>query len=84
MFWGGGGSGKTTLALEFAGFLSNKLNKKCLFVPNEERTDYTFVEKLNRTKASSPNLYISNTLPSILSGYDVIFCAITIETLQIK
>lgn len=73
MFWGGGGSGKTTLALEFAGFLSKELNKKCLFIPNEERTDYTFVEKLNRTKASCSNLYISNALPSILSGYDVIF-----------
>lgn len=73
MFWGGGGSGKTTLALEFAGFLAKNLNKKCLFVPNEEKTGHTFVEKLNRTQASSPNLDVSDELPTNLSIYDVIF-----------
>lgn len=73
MFWGGGGSGKTTLALDFAGFLAKNLNKKCLFVPNEEKTGHTFVEKLNRTQASSPNLDISDELPTNLSVYDVIF-----------
>lgn len=73
MFWGGGGSGKTTLALEFAGFLAKNLNKKCLFVPNEEKTGHTFVEKLNRTHSSSPNLDVSDELPTNLSIYDVIF-----------
>lgn len=70
---GWGGSGKTTLALEFAGFLAKNLNKKCLFVPNEEKTGHTFVEKLNRTQASSPNLDISDELPTNLSVYDVVF-----------
>lgn len=74
MFWGGGGSGKTTLALEFAGYLAKELNKKCLFIPNEERvTSYTFVDKLNRTKASSLNLDAADTIPTSLYGYDIIF-----------
>jgi len=74
MVWGTGGSGKSTLAIEFARYLAGKLNKRVLYVANEEGAGATLHEKMTRLNAFHPNLFIAKTLPLRLVEYDFIFC----------
>ena len=74
MIWGTGGSGKSTIAIDFAHYLASKLNKRVLFVSNEEGAGATFHEKMTRLNAFHPNLFITKTLPSRLIEYDFVFC----------
>jgi predicted ATP-dependent serine protease len=74
MIWGTGGSGKSTLAIEFARYLAGKLNKRVLYVANEEGAGATLHEKMTRLNAFHPNLFITKTLPPRLVEYDFVFC----------
>jgi hypothetical protein len=74
MLWGTGGSGKSTLAIEFARYLAGKLNKRVLYVANEEGAGATLHEKMSRLNAFHPNLFIAKTLPPRLVEYDFVFC----------
>ena len=74
MVWGTGGSGKSTLAIEFAKYLTGTLNKRVLYIANEEGAGATLHEKMTRLNAFNPNLFITKTLPSRLVEYDFIFC----------
>jgi hypothetical protein len=74
MVWGTGGSGKSTLAIDFAHYLASKLNKRVLYVSNEEGAGATFHEKMTRLNAFHPNLFITGTLPMRLVEYDFVFC----------
>lgn len=74
MIWGTGGSGKSTLAIEFARYLAGTLNKRVLYVANEEGAGATLHEKMTRLNAFHPNLFITKTLPSRLVEYDFVFC----------
>ena len=74
MVWGTGGSGKSTLAIEFARYLAGSLNKRVLYVANEEGAGATLHEKMTRLNAFHPNLFITKTLPARLIEYDFVFC----------
>ncbi len=74
MIWGTGGSGKSTLAIEFARYLAGTLNKRVLYVANEEGAGATLHEKMTRLNAFHPNLFIAKTLPMRLVEYDFVFC----------
>ncbi len=74
MIWGTGGSGKSTLAIEFARYLAGTLNKRVLYIANEEGAGATLHEKMTRLNAFHPNLFITKTLPPRLVEYDFVFC----------
>jgi DNA replication protein DnaC len=74
MLWGTGGLGKSILAIEFARYLAGKLNKRVLYVANEEGAGATLHEKMTRLNAFHPNPFIAKTLPSRLVEYDFVFC----------
>ena len=74
MVWGTGGSGKSTLAIELARYLAGTLNKRVLYVANEEGAGATLHEKMTRLNAFHPNMFIVDTLPDRLTDYDFVFC----------
>ena len=74
MIWGTGGSGKSTLAIEFARYIASRLNKRVLYIANEEGAGATLHEKMTRLNAFHPNLFIAKTLPPRLIEYDFVFC----------
>lgn len=73
MFYGRPGNGKSTLALQLAGYLSKEMGKKVLYVAKEEGFGYTLQEKINRLGVSNANLFLADDVPSDLSAYDVVF-----------
>lgn len=73
MFYGRPGNGKSTLALQLAGYLSNELGKRVLYVAKEEGFGYTLQEKIIRLGVSNPNLFLADNVPADLSAYDVVF-----------
>jgi hypothetical protein len=56
--------GKTTAMVDFAGYLSRN-HGSVLFVQKEEELSGTFQDKLEQTRASNPNLYLIEDLPSV-------------------
>lgn len=56
--WGAAGSGKSTYALQLARVLANET--RVLYVSAEEGAKRLVAERLERLKASHPNLYISD------------------------
>ncbi len=64
--------GKSTLCVEFAGYLARN-HGKVLYVAKEEGLDYTLQQKLNDKDVAHPNLYVASVLPDNLSVYDFIF-----------
>lgn len=70
MIRGTGDSGKSTLAIEFARYLFGRLNKRVLYVANEEGAGAILHEKMTRLNAFHPNLFIARTLPPRLVEYD--------------
>lgn len=71
-FWGVGGSGKSTLVIQFTGYLAVKFNLRVLFVCNEEKGSFTLQEKFIRLGVNSKNIDIVSNLPADVSAYDVI------------
>jgi len=66
------GQGKSTLNLEFAGYLSKTHKKKVLYVSDEERLGYTLQEKIKRLGIANENLFVTGALPSKID-YDFVF-----------
>lgn len=73
MFYGKPGNGKSTFALQFAGYLSKELGKSVLYVANEEGFGYTLQEKVKRLNVANSNLYLCDSVPEDLSQFDVVF-----------
>ncbi len=73
MFYGKPGNGKSTFALQFAGYLSKNLGKSVLYVANEEGFGYTLQEKVKRLNVANSNLYLCDSVPDDLSQFDVVF-----------
>lgn len=73
MFYGKPGNGKSTFALQFAGYLSKELGKSVLYVANEEGFGYTLQEKVKRLNVANSNLYLCDSVPEDLSRFDVVF-----------
>jgi hypothetical protein len=65
-------SGKSTLCLDFAKHLAEH-HGKVLFCAVEEGFGYTLKEKIERLKASHPNLYITDRIPPDVSKYQFVF-----------
>lgn len=73
MFYGKPGNGKSTLALQFAGYTAKTLRSKTLYVTSEEPFSYTLQEKLKRLNVVHPNLTITGEFPADVSKYKFIF-----------
>lgn len=84
MVWGTGGSGKSTLVLQFLYYLASQLNKKCLYLVGEETIEGTFREKVTRLGVAHPYLHAVRSLEGInLNEYDYIVND-SITSLRIK
>lgn len=64
--------GKSTLCLNFAGYLA-KHHGRVLYVAREEKIGDTFQKKLIDAQVAHPNLDVIEFLPSDLSKYDFLF-----------
>lgn len=62
--------GKSTLCVEFAGYLARN-HGKVLYVAKEERLNRTLQDKLNNAK--HPNLDVASVLPNDLTRYKFVF-----------
>ena len=60
MFYGMGGSGKSTISVQFAHYLASRHNFKVLFVAKEEGISQTAQEKFKRLNAVHPNVFIDD------------------------
>lgn len=72
MVFGQPKSGKSTLMLEFAHYLSIH-HGEVLYVAFEEGYGYTLKEKITRIGAVHPRLNFSESLPKDVSSYDFVF-----------
>lgn len=72
MVFGQPKSGKSTLMLEFANELASK-HGPVLYAAIEEGYGYTLKDKIQRVKATHPELYFAEKLPGNLSAYDFVF-----------
>jgi hypothetical protein len=71
MFYGAGGSFKSTAAIAFARYLA-ELNRRVLYVAKEEGLGGTLQEKFARLNAFHPNIYICDRLrPADIEQYGV-------------
>jgi hypothetical protein len=64
--------GKSTLCIEFAGYLARN-HGKVLYAAKEEGLDYTLQQKLNHKDVAHPNLDVASILPDNLTPYNFIF-----------
>jgi predicted ATP-dependent serine protease len=64
--------GKSTLCVDFAGYLARN-HGKVLYVAKEEGLDRTLQDKLNDKNVKHPNLDVASVLPESLTAYDFIF-----------
>lgn len=78
------GSGKTVYLLELAQFLSAQLDKKTLYVSEEEYGRSTFDEKIQKFKIGNENLYFDGDLnEDAIENFDIIFLD-SVNSLQLK
>lgn len=73
MLFGAPGSGKSTCAIRFAGYLAKELNKHILYVSAEESFNATVKDKFTRANAFHPNIFLSKSIPERLDNFDVVF-----------
>ncbi|MDR2963476.1 MAG: DNA repair protein RadA [Bacteroidales bacterium] len=73
MMFGKPGSGKSTLSLAFAGYLSKTLGLKVLYIAAEEKFGYTLQEKIVRLDVANSNLLTTDKVPANLERFDVVF-----------
>jgi len=71
MFYGMPGSGKSTIAIQFAHYLASAFDFKILYVAREEGISKTIQEKFKRLKAMNKNIDISENIAH-LARYDVV------------
>lgn len=73
MIYGPGGKGKSTFGIKFATYLSKQLQRKVLYVADEEKISNKLKDKLQLFNAYNKNLAVTGKMPSALKGYEVIF-----------
>ncbi len=66
------GQGKTSLNIQFAAYLAKTLNKKVLYISDEEKKGYTLQEKIKRFNAIDKNLFLSDKLLKDYKDYDFV------------
>lgn len=64
--------GKSTLCIDFAGYLARN-HGNVLYVAREERVGDTIKEKLQQTNVAHPDLQFVGAIPSDLSKWDFVF-----------
>ncbi|NLR82271.1 hypothetical protein [Chitinophaga eiseniae] len=64
--------GKSTLCIDFAGYLAEQ-HGRVLYVAKEERLHRTLQDKIKSMRVSHPRLDVSSILPENLAPYDYIF-----------
>lgn len=64
--------GKSTLCIDFAGYLAEK-HDTVLYVAKEERLHLTLQDKIKAMAVSHPRLYVAAILPDDLSRYGYVF-----------
>ncbi|MBI1836435.1 MAG: hypothetical protein HYR91_04130 [Flavobacteriia bacterium] len=64
--------GKSTLCIDFAGYLARN-HGKVLYIAREERIGDTIKEKLQDTNVAHPNLQFVGSIPNNLSQWDFVF-----------
>lgn len=65
-------SGKSTLCIDFAGYLARQ-HGNVLYCAVEEGLGYTFKEKIERLRAAHPRLFITDRPPEALERFDFVF-----------
>ena len=73
MIYGPGGKGKSTFGIKFATYLSKDLERKVLYVADEEKISNKLKDKLQRFNAYNPNLSVTGKLPNAIKSYEIIF-----------
>lgn len=64
--------GKSFLCIDFAGYLARN-HGTVLYVAKEEGLDFTLQEKLKAKDVAHPNLFVTESIPEKLIGYDFVF-----------
>ena len=72
MMYGNPGGGKSSLAMMLAYYLASEHGQKVLIVSKEEGFNFTVKEKAKRLNCIHENIHIVDTLPTNISGYDLI------------
>lgn len=72
MIFGRPGEGKSTLAIMLANYLAEN-HGKVLYVGREEGVTGTMQEKLQRLNAAHKHLYVTDSMPTDMSGFRFIF-----------
>jgi hypothetical protein len=72
MIYGMPKSGKSTLSIDFAGYLARNFGR-VLYASIEEGARGTIAERIKRLDAAHPSLIVSNHLPADLSSYRFVF-----------
>jgi len=69
MIYGKGGSGKSSYAIQLATYLSKNLDKRVLYVADEEKVGYLLNEKLERFNAHNNNLDVVNSIDESINKF---------------
>lgn len=73
MIFGKPGCGKSTLGLLFGHYLASDLNKKCLYVANEEALRKTLQDKIIDLKLEHENFDVVEDIPINVGDWDYVF-----------
>ena len=73
MIFGKPGCGKSTLALMLGHYLASDLDKRTLYVANEEALRSTLKDKIVRLKLAHPNFDLVEEMPTNLKQWDYVF-----------
>ena len=73
MIWGGAGSGKSTMAIEFAYYLTEKLNKKVCYVAEEQKISFSLQSIIKRLGLKGDSLIFEPNLGTDYSDFDIVF-----------
>lgn len=73
LLWGKPKNGKSTLAIDFADYLSRNFGTTLYASLEEDPRDMTFQDRKARIGANHPDLILADHLPADLSAYDFVF-----------
>lgn len=73
MIYGPGGKGKSTFGIKFATYLSKELQRKVLYVADEEKISNKLKNKLQLFNSYNQNLSVTGKLPNTLKGHEIVF-----------
>lgn len=73
MIYGPGGKGKSTFGIKFATYLSKELQRKVLYVADEEKISNKLKDKLQLFNAYNQNLAVTGKFPNSIKSYEIVF-----------